>query len=119
MDSNPFDHRWLRHRISNGILGGALAGILSLISFTVSLRALEVSWTNNLLSVTGTNVPSGKLEVWYLEAFCRSGAHHQDWRKTTLPHQTTLLTNEEQPASPFPHTGRHKRRSLPHSDGWR
>jgi len=55
---------------------------------------LQIAWTNNLLSVTGPNLPGGKLEVWYLEAFCRPGAHDRDWRQTTMPHRTTLLTNE-------------------------
>ena len=59
-----------------------------------SAPALEISWTNNLLTVTGTNLPGGKLEIWYLEAFCRSGAHHRNWGQTTLPHKTTLLTND-------------------------
>ncbi|HWN95336.1 MAG TPA: hypothetical protein VNT99_09920 [Methylomirabilota bacterium] len=60
----------------------------------LSTQALEISWTNNLLTITGTNLPNGKLEVWYLEAFCRSGAHDRNWNQTTLPHKTTLLTNE-------------------------
>ncbi len=34
------------------------------------------------------------MDVWYLEAFCQSGAHTQVWGRTTLPHKTTLLTNE-------------------------
>jgi hypothetical protein len=68
------------------------SAVFSLLSFTS--HALEISWTNNLLTVTGTNLPGGKLQVWYLEAFCRTGAHHRDWRQTTLPHKTTLLTNE-------------------------
>lgn len=59
-----------------------------------SARALEISWTNNLLTLAGTNLPGGKLEVLYLEAFCRSGAHNRNWGQTTLPHKTTLLTNE-------------------------
>ena len=55
---------------------------------------LQITWANNLLSVTGSSLPGGKLDVWYLEAFCRPGAHDRDWRQTTLPHRTTLLTNE-------------------------
>jgi hypothetical protein len=51
---------------------------------------MEISWTNNLLTVSDARLPGGKLEVWYLEAFCRSGAWARDWRKTTLPHKTTL-----------------------------
>jgi zinc D-Ala-D-Ala dipeptidase len=57
-------------------------------------QPLHISWTNNLLTVTGADLPGGKLEIWYLEAFCRTGAHERDWRQTTLPHKTTLLTNE-------------------------
>jgi hypothetical protein len=55
---------------------------------------LRVAWTNNLLTVSGADLPGSKLEIWYLEAFCRSGAHERDWRQTTWPHKTTLLTNE-------------------------
>ena len=60
----------------------------------LSVPALEISWTNNLLTVSGAKLPGGKLDVWYLEAFCHSGAHEREWGKTTLPHKTTLLTNE-------------------------
>jgi hypothetical protein len=59
-----------------------------------SAHALEISWTNNLLTVSDANLPGRKLEVWYLEAFCRSGAHDREWGKTTFPHKTALITNE-------------------------
>ncbi|HTL15868.1 MAG TPA: hypothetical protein VL793_01455 [Patescibacteria group bacterium] len=36
-------------------------------------------------------LPGGKLEILYLEAFCRSGATGREWRQTTLPHKTTLV----------------------------
>jgi hypothetical protein len=52
---------------------------------------LRISWTNNLLTVSAPNLPGGKMDIWYLEAFCRKGAHNQDWGKTTIPHKTTLL----------------------------
>src|SRR3954469_16386558 len=54
----------------------------------------KLSWTNNLLTVTSSDLPGGKLEIWYLEAFCRTGSTHQDWGKTTLPHRTALLQAE-------------------------
>ena len=69
--------------------------VVFFLFFAASAPALEISWTNNLLSVTGANLPGGKLDVWYLEAFCRSGAHDRNWGQTTLPHKTTLLTNED------------------------
>lgn len=68
--------------------------VLVSAALVLGASALEISWTNNLLTVTGPNLPGGKMDVWYLEAFCRPGAHDRDWRQTTIPHQTTLLTNE-------------------------
>lgn len=56
--------------------------------------ALSLDWTNNLLTVSGPNLPGGKLEIWYLEAFCRKGATDRDWNKTTLPHKTKLVSAE-------------------------
>lgn len=49
-------------------------------------------WTNNVLRVSSPRLPSGKLEILYLEAFCRSGAHEQSWDRTKIPHHTTLLS---------------------------
>lgn len=67
---------------------------LSLLIAGNTRAQLQISWTNNLLSVVGAKIPGSKLDVWYLEAFCRSGAHEREWGKTTLPHKTTLLANE-------------------------
>lgn len=55
---------------------------------------LSIAWTNNLLTVTDQRLPGGKLEIWYLEAFCRSGAHDRDWAQTVFPHKTTLVHAE-------------------------
>ena len=55
------------------------------------LQALTISWTNNMLTIASPTLPGGSLEVWYLEAFCRSGSTHRDWRQTTIPHRTKLL----------------------------
>jgi hypothetical protein len=51
-----------------------------------------LSWTNNLLTISGPELPGGKLDVWYLEAFCRKGSTDRDWSKTVVPHKTQLLT---------------------------
>jgi hypothetical protein len=58
---------------------------------TYAQQPLAISWTNNLLTVSDPRLPEGKLEIWYLEAFCRSGAWSRDWRQTTLAHKTTLI----------------------------
>jgi hypothetical protein len=55
---------------------------------------LTLSWTNNLLTVSGATVPGGKLEILYLEAFCRKGSTQREWGKTVLPHKTKLLSAE-------------------------
>ena len=52
---------------------------------------LTIGWTNNMLSVSGPDVPGGKVDTWYLEAFCRSGSTHRDWHQTTIPHKTELV----------------------------
>jgi len=70
--------------------------LLAVIFWSRAVPALEISWTNNLLTVSDGRLPGGKLEVWYLEAFCRSGAWGRDWRNTTLPHRTTLTSADPQ-----------------------
>ncbi len=51
---------------------------------------LHVTWTNNMLRITGPQVPGGYVEIWYLEAFCKSGSTHRKWDQTTIPHKTEL-----------------------------
>jgi hypothetical protein len=51
----------------------------------------SLSWKSNVLRVASPQLPTGALEIWYLEAFCRSGAHTQSWDRTKIPHRTTLL----------------------------
>src|SRR3954451_9355272 len=53
---------------------------------------LKLDWTNNVLTVSSPSLPGGKVEIWYLEAFCRHGSTHQDWGRTTIPHRTELLS---------------------------
>lgn len=70
----------------------AVAALIASCLTAVAADGLTVSWTNNLLRISGANVPGGSLEILYLEAFCRSGSTHRDWRQTTLPHRTQLLS---------------------------
>lgn len=71
-------------------LFAAMAVLFAPLGFAA--EALQLSWTNNLLTVTAPHLPGGKLEIWYLEAFCRKGAHKQDWNRTTIPHKTKLVS---------------------------
>src|SRR5882724_4212563 len=67
---------------------------LSSVSGASLEPSLSLGWTNNLLTISGLTLPGGKLEIWYLEAFCRKGATDRDWNKTVLPHKTKLVAGE-------------------------
>ena len=70
----------------------ALASLIFLVAGkAAAAEALTISWTNNLLTVSGPHLPGQTLDIWYLEAFCRRGSTQREWRQTTLPHTTTLL----------------------------
>lgn len=69
------------------------AAFLALAAVAQDLQAtdgLMVAWTNNMLTVSGSKIPGGKVDIWYLEAFCRSGSTRRDWQLTTIPHKTEL-----------------------------
>lgn len=55
-------------------------------------RELTLSWEKNILTVHGQHLPGGDVKIWYLEAYCRPGSTDRDWRKTTIGHQTELLS---------------------------
>ena len=57
-----------------------------------ALDGMVISWTNDHLTVMGPKLPGAKLDIWFLEAFCCSNSTHQTWDKTTIPHQTKLVT---------------------------
>src|SRR2546425_4475160 len=72
-----------------------LSFLLLVSSFAVTAGTtggLNITWTNNMLSVSRPDIPGGKIDIWYLEAFCRSGSTRRDWRKTTIPHRTQLVS---------------------------
>ena len=53
---------------------------------------LKLAWEKNLLKITGDKLPGGTLDVWWLEAFCRSGSTKRPWNETTIPHTTELVS---------------------------
>ena len=72
-----------------------LSFLLLVSSFAVTAGTtggLNITWTNNMLSVSRPDIPGGKIDIWYLEAFCRSGSTRRDWRQTTIPHRTQLVS---------------------------
>ncbi len=73
----------LRQALTLLVLGSAGAS---------AAAGLEIGWTNNMLRISGPELPGGYVDTWYLEAFCRSGSTGQAWDKTTIPHRTELLS---------------------------
>jgi hypothetical protein len=73
--------------------GSALGSIifLSMVCRLEGADMLSLSWTNNLLTVSGPSLPGGRIQIWYLEAFCRRGSTARDWNQTTIPQHTELL----------------------------
>lgn len=86
----------LHHR-GNGLFQHVIRlmpGLLMLLHGLASVHAadgLSISWTNNMLTVRGDNLPGDRVDIWYLEAFCRSGSTDRDWRETVMPHETRLV----------------------------
>lgn len=59
----------------------------------MTARELDIllDWGDNRLTVLSPVLPGGKVEVLWLEAFCRKGSAHRDWNETLIPHQTARL----------------------------
>ena len=53
---------------------------------------LQLSWTNNMLTISAPWLPGEKIDVWHMEAFCRPGSTKRDWHDTVVPHKTTLMS---------------------------
>jgi hypothetical protein len=54
-------------------------------------QPLALFWEREMLSIRGPQLPGGVLQVWYLEAFCRSGSTRRDWKETVIPHRTRQI----------------------------
>jgi hypothetical protein len=65
--------------------------ILMSLTFRAAALDLRIGWTNNFLSITGEGLPGEVVRINYLEAFCRSGSTHREWRQTTFPQKSELL----------------------------
>ena len=77
----------------------ALLAILNLPLMAEERRApavdLKLSWEQNLLTIAGPRIPSGRIQVWYMEAYCRPGSTDRSWDQTVIGHKTTLVRTAE------------------------
>jgi len=70
--------------------------LLLLVSDLRAAESLRIAWTNNMLTIAAVNLPGKTVTIWYLEAFCRSGSTHRDWKQTTIPHKTELIEADKE-----------------------
>lgn len=52
---------------------------------------LHLAWRDDMLTISGPDVPGGSIDVWYLEAYCRPGSTDRDWADTVIGHSTELV----------------------------
>ncbi len=57
---------------------------------------LTLDYTNGILAIEGDEIPGGKVEILYIEAYCRPNSHTTDWvEHTVIPHRTKVLSEAE------------------------
>lgn len=55
---------------------------------------LRLHWEKNILTISSPRLPGEKLEIWYMEAFCKRGSTARQWRETVIAHQTRLVGSD-------------------------
>jgi hypothetical protein len=60
--------------------------------FADEAENLRLHWADNILTISGPDLPGKELKVWYLEAYCRPGSTDRDWGQTVIGHETDLLS---------------------------
>ena len=56
-----------------------------------ALPVPKISWEKHILTVTAPDLPGGKVDIWYLEAYCRPGSTDRVWNETVIGHETEKL----------------------------
>jgi hypothetical protein len=56
---------------------------------------LHIQWKNDLLTISGDDLPGKKMDIVYLEAFCKTGSTNRVWDETKIPHKTELISAED------------------------
>lgn len=58
-------------------------------------NSLRIQWENNILTISGKNLPGEKMNILYLEAFCKTGSTNREWDSTTIPYKTEFVSVDE------------------------
>ena len=62
---------------------------------TPQVTDITIGWKDNILSIYHPQIPGGKIDTWYLEAYCRPGSTDRPWNETTIGHRTELVSINE------------------------
>ncbi|MBN78434.1 MAG: hypothetical protein CMO36_09570 [Verrucomicrobiaceae bacterium] len=75
-----------------------IRGLCFLFLFTAITKAedvlnskISIEWKDDILSVFHPSIPGGKIDTWYLEAYCRPGSTDRVWDKTVIGHETKIV----------------------------
>ena len=77
-------------------IGIWISSLLSAPLLAAGDRTLSLSWDKEMLTIRGKHLPGGRIDVWYIEAYCRPGATNQDWKQTVIPHKTELVESDRE-----------------------
>ena len=53
---------------------------------------LNIHWKEDILTISGEHLPGKKMDILYLEAFCKTGSTNRIWEQTTIAHKTELVS---------------------------
>ncbi|HEX8546229.1 MAG TPA: hypothetical protein VF691_04660 [Cytophagaceae bacterium] len=56
---------------------------------------LRIHWKDNGLTISGDKLPGKKMDILYLEAFCKTGSTSQKWEETIIQHKTELISADD------------------------
>ncbi len=69
------------------------AHYLRMMQREVAGKKLKLGWNKNFLTIEGDRIPGGKIDIHYLEAYCRAGSTDADWvQHTVIGHRTRLVS---------------------------
>src|SRR6185369_9948127 len=60
-----------------------------------SKDSLHITWEHNKLTIWGDNLRGKKINIEYLEAFCKTGSTNRLWDETKIPHETRLVSTDD------------------------
>jgi hypothetical protein len=55
---------------------------------------LRIHWKENILTISGDELPGKTIEILYIEDFCKTGSTNRDWLQSIIPHKTELISTE-------------------------